>query len=85
DDKGRNAGKRAYCLKICPATGTLAPNLIYSTKPSLTAKPQIHLKSDTVPARRAGTVSLLDGCFNYAFDIAERYEACGHFLSSPTV
>ncbi|WP_236566455.1 hypothetical protein, partial [Pantoea brenneri] len=33
DDKGRNAGKRAYCLKICPDTGTLAPNLIYSTKP----------------------------------------------------
>ncbi|WP_246871157.1 hypothetical protein, partial [Pantoea ananatis] len=25
--------KRPYCLKLCPATGTLAPNLIYSTKP----------------------------------------------------
>ncbi|WP_346265401.1 GlsB/YeaQ/YmgE family stress response membrane protein, partial [Pantoea stewartii] len=33
NDKGRNARKCPYCLKLCPATGTLAPNLIYSTKP----------------------------------------------------
>ncbi|MCY0676670.1 hypothetical protein OVW24_23210, partial [Klebsiella pneumoniae] len=26
--------KRAYCLKIQPATGSFARNLIYSTKPS---------------------------------------------------
>ncbi|MDW2467373.1 hypothetical protein RYZ85_16390, partial [Escherichia coli] len=25
--------KRAYCLKIQPATGSFARNLIYSTKP----------------------------------------------------
>jgi len=40
DDKGRNAGKRAYCLKICRAKGALAPNLIYSTK--LGEVPKIH-------------------------------------------
>ncbi|WP_412523750.1 fimbrial protein, partial [Escherichia coli] len=27
------ARKRAYCLKIQPATGSFARNLIYSTKP----------------------------------------------------
>ncbi|WP_244585334.1 small membrane protein YohP, partial [Escherichia coli] len=27
--------KRAYCLKIQPATGSFARNLIYSTKPRL--------------------------------------------------
>ncbi|MEH4235774.1 hypothetical protein POX60_20755, partial [Escherichia coli] len=26
--------KRAYCLKIQPATGSFARNLIYSTKPN---------------------------------------------------
>ncbi|MBW4941644.1 hypothetical protein KZW05_25760, partial [Klebsiella pneumoniae] len=26
--------KRAYCLKIQPATGSFARNLIYSTKPT---------------------------------------------------
>jgi len=30
DDKGWNARKRAYCLKIQPATGMFARNLIYS-------------------------------------------------------
>ncbi|MEY7697854.1 hypothetical protein, partial [Klebsiella quasipneumoniae] len=35
DDKGRDARKRAYCLKIQPATGSFARNLIYSTKPLL--------------------------------------------------
>ncbi|HGL5121297.1 TPA: hypothetical protein N3Z13_004571, partial [Klebsiella pneumoniae] len=29
-----DARKRAYCLKIQPATGSFARNLIYSTKPS---------------------------------------------------
>ncbi|MEI7048528.1 hypothetical protein V9W35_25140, partial [Klebsiella pneumoniae] len=29
--------KRAYCLKIQPATGSFARNLIYSTKPRLIA------------------------------------------------
>ncbi|WP_404882757.1 phage integrase central domain-containing protein, partial [Klebsiella pneumoniae] len=33
--KGRDARKRAYCLKIQPATGSFARNLIYSTKPDL--------------------------------------------------
>ncbi|WP_439954367.1 hypothetical protein, partial [Escherichia coli] len=36
DDKGWDARKRAYCLKIQPATGSFARNLIYSTKPSKT-------------------------------------------------
>ncbi|MFK5319121.1 glutathione S-transferase C-terminal domain-containing protein, partial [Klebsiella pneumoniae] len=30
---GWDARKRAYCLKIQPATGSFARNLIYSTKP----------------------------------------------------
>ncbi len=33
--EGRYARKRAYCLKIQPATGTFAQNLIYSTKPGV--------------------------------------------------
>ncbi|MDU2766388.1 MAG: type VI secretion system tube protein TssD, partial [Enterobacter sp.] len=33
-DKGWDARKRAYCLKIQPATGSFARNLIYSTKPA---------------------------------------------------
>ncbi|MGT6947872.1 hypothetical protein ACRW6E_23700, partial [Escherichia coli] len=37
DDKGWDARKRAYCLKIQPATGSFARNLIYSTKPYLTS------------------------------------------------
>ncbi|WP_406920907.1 hypothetical protein, partial [Klebsiella pneumoniae] len=37
DDKGWDARKRAYCLKIQPATGSFARNLIYSTKPILYA------------------------------------------------
>ncbi|WP_206746024.1 hypothetical protein, partial [Escherichia coli] len=36
DDKGWDARKRAYCLKIQPATGAFARNLIYSTKPAST-------------------------------------------------
>ncbi|MEL1645302.1 hypothetical protein, partial [Klebsiella pneumoniae] len=35
DDKGWDARKRAYCLKIQPATGSFARNLIYSTKPEV--------------------------------------------------
>ncbi|MDA6709196.1 hypothetical protein OSL02_22480, partial [Escherichia coli] len=35
--------KRAYCLKIQPATGSFARNLIYSTKPALARK---HGRSD---------------------------------------
>ncbi|MGP4854795.1 hypothetical protein ACTXP3_26860, partial [Klebsiella pneumoniae] len=34
--------KRAYCLKIQPATGSFARNLIYSTKPFLGF---VHLQS----------------------------------------
>ncbi|MEH9175050.1 hypothetical protein RAF52_04265, partial [Klebsiella pneumoniae] len=30
--------KRAYCLKIQPATGSFARNLIYSTKPPKTVE-----------------------------------------------
>ncbi|MFY7335168.1 hypothetical protein ACOTW9_09440, partial [Enterobacter cloacae complex sp. IR5378] len=39
DDKGWDARKRAYCLKIQPATGSFARNLIYSTKPRVTVQP----------------------------------------------
>ncbi|WP_440131726.1 hypothetical protein, partial [Escherichia coli] len=38
DDKGWDARKRAYCLKIQPATGSFARNLIYSTKPCRIAR-----------------------------------------------
>ncbi|MFU7895701.1 hypothetical protein ACNAPP_24465, partial [Klebsiella pneumoniae] len=38
DDKGWDARKRAYCLKIQPATGSFARNLIYSTKPLSSGK-----------------------------------------------
>ncbi|MFU1040181.1 hypothetical protein ACM2MM_22350, partial [Escherichia coli] len=38
DDKGWDARKRAYCLKIQPATGSFARNLIYSTKPRRAVK-----------------------------------------------
>ncbi|WP_406921047.1 LysR substrate-binding domain-containing protein, partial [Klebsiella pneumoniae] len=38
DDKGWDARKRAYCLKIQPATGSFARNLIYSTKPFVNKK-----------------------------------------------
>ncbi|MFS3311478.1 hypothetical protein ACK6VB_16060, partial [Escherichia coli] len=40
DDKGWDARKRAYCLKIQPATGSFARNLIYSTKPSRSGEVQ---------------------------------------------
>ncbi|MDV2015232.1 LuxR C-terminal-related transcriptional regulator, partial [Citrobacter freundii] len=33
--------KRAYCLKIQPATGSFARNLIYSTKPAGESNKQI--------------------------------------------
>ncbi|MBY8452491.1 hypothetical protein KXZ60_26415, partial [Klebsiella pneumoniae] len=34
--------KRAYCLKIQPATGSFARNLIYSTKPANKINRAIH-------------------------------------------
>ncbi|MDU4749035.1 MAG: hypothetical protein E6X99_22885, partial [Pantoea sp.] len=37
-DKGWDARKRAYCLKIQPATGSFARNLIYSTKPFISLR-----------------------------------------------
>ncbi|WP_260834374.1 hypothetical protein, partial [Escherichia coli] len=43
DDKGWDARKRAYCLKIQPATGSFARNLIYSTKPSYRQKKTIQI------------------------------------------
>ncbi|WP_213091288.1 hypothetical protein, partial [Escherichia coli] len=50
DDKGWDARKRAYCLKIQPATGSFARNLIYSTKPIIGA---IYLTSIFMTWRRA--------------------------------
>ncbi|MGU4403567.1 class II fructose-bisphosphate aldolase, partial [Escherichia coli] len=44
DDKGWDARKRAYCLKIQPATGSFARNLIYSTKPVYTSEPQLNFE-----------------------------------------
>ncbi|MGJ8304961.1 hypothetical protein ACSGFQ_27410, partial [Klebsiella pneumoniae] len=45
DDKGWDARKRAYCLKIQPATGSFARNLIYSTKPQLSHR---HLRQPVI-------------------------------------
>ncbi|MDG4542187.1 hypothetical protein, partial [Klebsiella aerogenes] len=49
DDKGWDARKRAYCLKIQPATGSFARNLIYSTKPC-------HLQEES---RKLGAVKII--------------------------
>ncbi|WP_439954365.1 hypothetical protein, partial [Escherichia coli] len=54
DDKGWDARKRAYCLKIQPATGSFARNLIYSTKP-LAIVISTPVKG-SVPARLANNV-----------------------------
>ncbi|TYD12357.1 hypothetical protein FXX72_19210, partial [Klebsiella pneumoniae] len=45
DDKGWDARKRAYCLKIQPATGSFARNLIYSTKPLVNSIYQVSRKT----------------------------------------
>ncbi|MDY8059064.1 hypothetical protein UXZ76_24335, partial [Escherichia coli] len=55
DDKGWDARKRAYCLKIQPATGSFARNLIYSTKPlstssAVVAKQWLRLSRFSLPA-----------------------------------
>ncbi|WP_410317624.1 hypothetical protein, partial [Klebsiella pneumoniae] len=47
DDKGWDARKRAYCLKIQPATGSFARNLIYSTKPAGAFKSDMILTQKT--------------------------------------
>ncbi|MDS7909803.1 VWA domain-containing protein, partial [Klebsiella pasteurii] len=44
--------KRAYCLKIQPATGSFARNLIYSTKPLGGSNYGILEKLDTFSDRR---------------------------------
>ncbi|HHT2449556.1 TPA: hypothetical protein ACTYRT_005682, partial [Klebsiella pneumoniae] len=46
---GWDARKRAYCLKIQPATGSFARNLIYSTKP----RPVYGLQASLQLLRRA--------------------------------
>ncbi|MCU8825249.1 MULTISPECIES: hypothetical protein, partial [Klebsiella] len=45
--KGWDARKRAYCLKIQPATRSFARNLIYSTKPL------VYLKAEDTGTRKA--------------------------------
>ncbi|WP_213705998.1 hypothetical protein, partial [Enterobacter asburiae] len=50
DDKGRDARKRAYCLKIQPATGSFARNLIYSTKPVHNKKTAAHRMQEQAAA-----------------------------------
>ncbi|MDH8165166.1 hypothetical protein QIG54_09325, partial [Klebsiella pneumoniae] len=49
DDKGWDARKRAYCLKIQPATGSFARNLIYSTKPVKPEKQIISYGGKSLP------------------------------------
>ncbi|WP_439954252.1 hypothetical protein, partial [Escherichia coli] len=51
DDKGWDARKRAYCLKIQPATGSFARNLIYSTKPIYGENPAAEEKWSLKSAR----------------------------------
>ncbi|WP_220384550.1 hypothetical protein, partial [Klebsiella pneumoniae] len=50
--KGWDARKRAYCLKIQPATGSFARNLIYSTKPICNSRTtfSIHKMTDSIAA-----------------------------------
>ncbi|MEH4234685.1 integrase core domain-containing protein, partial [Escherichia coli] len=40
--------KRAYCLKIQPATGSFARNLIYSTKPGMAERFVKTIKEDYI-------------------------------------
>ncbi|WP_217896400.1 hypothetical protein, partial [Klebsiella pneumoniae] len=68
DDKGWDARKRAYCLKIQPATGSFARNLIYSTKPhgvlplSEMVVAGLYLKTST-PYYLKNHLYLLKGCY----------------------
>ncbi|MFM3920296.1 hypothetical protein AB8T21_18995, partial [Klebsiella pneumoniae] len=58
DDKGRDARKRAYCLKIQPATGSFARNLIYSTKPTKRREKLIFM-AEAIPAlQQAGRMKI---------------------------
>ncbi|WP_227652817.1 hypothetical protein, partial [Klebsiella pneumoniae] len=41
--------KRAYCLKIQPATGSFARNLIYSTKPTEATTNSLKIKAGLMP------------------------------------
>ncbi|MCJ7053895.1 hypothetical protein LQG46_22240, partial [Klebsiella variicola] len=49
-----DARKRAYCLKIQPATGSFARNLIYSTKPYNECRPHSTLNYQTPSEFAAG-------------------------------
>ncbi|WP_445441413.1 hypothetical protein, partial [Citrobacter freundii] len=51
DDKGWDARKRAYCLKIQPATGSFARNLIYSTKPRTGHRAGFFVPNDLIYCR----------------------------------
>ncbi|WP_263780392.1 hypothetical protein, partial [Klebsiella pneumoniae] len=53
DDKGWDARKRAYCLKIQPATGSFARNLIYSTKPCASQRYAFKLRITVFITRRS--------------------------------
>ncbi|MDZ3424513.1 hypothetical protein M2D86_25445, partial [Klebsiella pneumoniae] len=54
DDKGWDARKRAYCLKIQPATGSFARNLIYSTKPMRSYQERLKAHGMTQSMSRKG-------------------------------
>ncbi|MFV9358203.1 thiosulfate reductase PhsA, partial [Citrobacter freundii] len=61
DDKGWDARKRAYCLKIQPATGSFARNLIYSTKPLNVLLGNIEREGGLYQKKAAATYNKLAG------------------------
>lgn len=63
--EGRYARKRAYCLKIQPATGSFARNLIYSTKPCRGRKHPMN-NVDFFQQNRKGFPGI-DRCLSFAF------------------
>ncbi|MCQ5471767.1 hypothetical protein NAS92_14920, partial [Pantoea brenneri] len=58
DDKGWDARKRAYCLKIQPATGSFARNLIYSTKPAKGAEVIVRSQSPCLTAEQFAEINI---------------------------
>ncbi|MGK2754845.1 hypothetical protein, partial [Klebsiella pneumoniae] len=61
DDKGWDARKRAYCLKIQPATGSFARNLIYSTKPMEISDAKTHTTANTEMATNLMFIRIFPG------------------------
>ncbi|MDW6832733.1 molybdopterin dinucleotide binding domain-containing protein, partial [Escherichia coli] len=55
--------KRAYCLKIQPATGSFARNLIYSTKPH---RGEVRLPAKVTPRILPGVSAMGQGAWHEA-------------------